>query len=214
MNSLTTLPFESATSHDDHSVRAERKRHGTAGSLLLAVLGLVGITFLLGCESRHIAPYIYYQATLDDDLIDEIRFVIQDVTKRFDLRTDELDHSMLEKYEGERHLTAWVYYHEVAAMRHEASAMLDAGPTHMVMLFYGLDRSPMPINELDVFIYTLKRELEGRVGIDFCRADLTDRCTAESAWRDEAWEADVLRRIQAGASPRSQEDGASEVPDQ
>ncbi len=209
MNSATMFPYGSTTSHPGGSAQPARRRHGAARSLLLSALCLAGITFLTGCEARYIAPYIYYKAALDDDLIDEIGVVIQDVTERFGLRTREFDHSMSEKHEGVRRLTTYVYYHEGALLRHDAAAMLAAGPTHVTMMFFGLERSPMPLEELDLFVYTLKKELEGRVGIDFCRADPSPPggCPVEFARLDEAWEAGVRRRIQAGASPGSREDG-------
>ena len=69
--------------------------------------------------------------------------------------------------------------------------------------FYSDSGTRMPSHELHLFAYELRHELEGRMGMRFCRQNSkSGLCDVEYGGRDSVWRAAMERRIaEAGGLP-------------
>ena len=157
---------------------------------------MVGLLLLvLACEVRSTPPYASYVSPFEDRLIDETEAVFREVAARRNMPVHKMDHRMLEKYEGVKALDLRAFYDADALENRRTTVWITAQRGYIGVMFHGPQINPMPVDELDLFAYEMKTELEARVGLEFCRQDSRSFCTRESEQFEEEWEAAVRQRI-------------------
>ena len=165
--------------------------------LSLAVLLLA----LLPSCSRYIAPYVSYDADCGDCSVDEVERLVHEVAGRWDLHMiadDRDDRDEWRRLTGEDLLTIFLFHGECfdpQSAEELAVAMVTNTRGYLGLMFF--DENDMPIEELDRFIEDLKRTLESRLGVEFCRSNVIGGCDEESALLEEERQASLRRRSAA-----------------